>query len=148
MSTPDQLTIASVSVNRAAAARLIEAGLDALARENFEGSVAVVDPAGNLRAFASTDGARFLTGDLAIGKAWTAASLGHPTGLWNRLAENPPFAPMVQLPRVVAIGGGYPMFDNGRLVGAIGVSGGTTEQDEAAALAAIGVAGFDAEREG
>lgn len=140
--------MAAPLVNRAAAARLIEAGLEAIAREKFEGAIAVVDPAGNLRAFASTDGARFLTGDLAIGKAWTAASLGHPTALWNKLAANPAFAPMVQLPRVVAIGGGYPMFDQGRLVGAIGVSGGTTEQDEAAVLAAIGVAGFGAEREG
>lgn len=144
MAALETLSNPAASVSRDAAARLIAVVLAAIAREEFEGSVAVVDRAGTLRAFASTDGARWLTVDLAIGKAWTAASLGHPTGLWNKLSADPAFAPMAQLPRVVAVGGGYPLFEQGQLVGAIGVSGGTTEQDEAAALAAIALVGFDA----
>ncbi|HEV2597866.1 heme-binding protein [Sphingopyxis sp.] len=137
------LSNAAASVSRRASAHLVEAALDFIADAKFEASVAVVDPAGTLRAFASSDGARFLTVDVAIGKAWTAASMGYPTGLWNKLSSDPAFAPLSRLPRVVAVGGGYPLFENGRLVGAVAVSGGTTEQDEAAARAAIAAAGFD-----
>ena len=144
ISLQDPLTVAATSVSRAAAVRLIEQALAAIDGQEFEGSVAVVDASGTLRAFASTDGARLLTVDLAIGKAWTAASLGYPTGLWNSLVTTPAFAPMAQVPRAVAIGGGQPLFFSGRLVGAIGVSGGTTEQDETAANAAVTAAGFEA----
>jgi uncharacterized protein GlcG (DUF336 family) len=140
----EPLSVASASVSRKVCQRLVEAALDAMSAASFEGAVAVVDPAGAMCAFARTDFARFLTIDLAIGKAWTAASLGHPTHIWNALVADPAHAPMAQLPRVVAVGGGYPLREKGRVVGAVGVSGGTTAQDQETALAAIVRAGFDA----
>ena len=45
-------------------------------------------------------------------------------------------------PRLVAVGGGYPVIENGRVIGAIGVSGGTAEQDQQAAEAALSNLGF------
>lgn len=143
MPSPATLSVSAPSISRDGASLLVSAAMEVLAAEAFEGSVAVVGASGSLRAFACTDEARFLTVDLAIGKAWTAASLGHPTGLWNKLVTTPAFAPMAKLPRVVAVGGGFPLFDKDQLVGAIGISGGTTEQDEAAARAAAAAAGYE-----
>lgn len=139
----EDLLVTTSSVSGKATAGLIDAALDAVAAAEFEGSVAVVDTAGALRGFARTDGAHFLTIELSVGKAWTAASLGYPTHVWNRLMADPSHAPMGHLPRVVAVGGGYPLRLDGRLVGAIGVSGGRGEQDQEAAIAAMGAVGFD-----
>lgn len=140
----EELTVTTASVSGKACAALIEAALGAATAAGFEGSVAVVDVAGALRGFARTDGAQFLTIELAVGKAWTAASLGHPTHVWNRLMADPGYAPMGQIPRVVAVGGGHPLRLGGRLVGAIGVSGGSAAQDQEAGLAAMRAVGFDA----
>lgn len=139
----DKHAISAASVSRTTAIRLIEAAIDTAMNGKFEASVAVVDAAGILKAFASTDHARFLTVDLAIGKAWTAASLGHPTHVWNSLTQDTLHASLANLPRVVPIGGGYPLFENGHLIGAIGASGGTTQQDQDAACLAIGMIGLD-----
>ncbi|HEV2597894.1 heme-binding protein [Sphingopyxis sp.] len=143
MSGSEALVRAAASVNGAAAASLVEAAIGAALDGGFEASVAVVDNAGVLRSFARTDGAPFLTVDIAIGKAWTAVSLGYPSHVWNQLSADPAFAPLARLPRVVAVGGGYPLRSGGMVVGAIGVSGGTTQQDQDAAIAAMRGVGFD-----
>jgi uncharacterized protein GlcG (DUF336 family) len=125
-----------------AASALIDAALDFARRAKFEVAVAVVDQAGILRAFKRSDAVPFLAVDMAINKAWTAASLGYATHFWNDHVANPKFAPMTNLPRVMAVAGGYPLRDGGRLVGAIGISGATAEQDREAAEAALTGLGF------
>jgi uncharacterized protein GlcG (DUF336 family) len=47
-----------------------------------------------------------------------------------------------QLPGMMAVSGGHPIIDNGRVVGAIGVSGGQNDQDLNAAVTALHAAGF------
>lgn len=131
------------SVTRSAAASLVDTALALAEAAGFQAAVAVVDEAGALRAFQRTDGAPFLTADIAINKAWTAASLGHPTHIWNALTGNPAVAPLANLPRVVAVGGGYPLKENGKVVGGFAISGGTTQQDQDAACEAMRQLGFD-----
>ncbi|WP_324603235.1 GlcG/HbpS family heme-binding protein [Trinickia symbiotica] len=46
-------------------------------------------------------------------------------------------------PRLTPVGGGVPIFHEGRLVGGIGVSGGTSAQDHEAAEEALRHAGFN-----
>lgn len=135
--------VATASVSRDAASLLVEAALSAATAAGFEAAVAVVDAGGALKGFARADGAAFLTADVALNKAWTAASYGYPTSVWNDYIADPKVAPLANLPRMMPVGGGYALFDNGRLVGGIGLSGGDVTQDQDAALAAIRAAGFD-----
>jgi len=107
---PFQKSIATASINREAAAALIEASLAAAKTIGIEAAVAVTDATGNLRAFERTDGAPFLTVDVAIDKAWTASSFGFPTHVWNDyVTKGPKVAPLAHRPRMVAVGGGYPL---------------------------------------
>jgi len=127
----------TASVSRAAASALVAAALEEVAAAGFEAAVAVVDQTGNLRAFERSDGTPFLAVDIAIDKAWTAASFGYPTHAWNELVGNPKVAPLAFHPRLTAVGGGLPLLEDGKLIGAIGISGGSYEQDQLAAEAAM-----------
>jgi uncharacterized protein GlcG (DUF336 family) len=49
---------------------------------------------------------------------------------------------LVLRPRFVAFGGGLPIFEAGRLIGAIGVSGGSEQQDEVLAQAGLAALGL------
>jgi uncharacterized protein GlcG (DUF336 family) len=135
-------SIETASVSIDAASALVDAALGFARQASFEIGVAVVDQAGILCAFKRSDAAPFLAVDMAINKAWTAASLGYPTHFWNEHVANPKFAPMTNLPRVMAVAGGYPLRDEGRLIGAFGISGGTADQDRDAAEAALTGLGF------
>lgn len=95
--------------------------------------IAVVDPGGNLLAFARVDGAATLARDPAISKAVTSASLGIPTGqIPFEFGANLSFASHGD---IVNLGGGLPIIFQDEIIGAIGVGSGTTEQDIAVATA-------------
>ncbi len=81
-------------------------------------AVAVVDATGYLRAFERTDDAPFLTVNVAIDKAWSSASFGFPTHVWNdHVTNDPKVVPLAYRPRMVAVGGGYPILEDGTLIG-------------------------------
>ena len=134
----------TASITRAAAVALVDAALAASEEIGIEVSIAVTDAAGNLKAFERMDGALFLTGDVATDKAWTAASYGVATHVWNALVKSDAHvAEVARRPRLVAAGGGYPIRENGSLVGGIGISGGNYAQDQQAAEAALKSLGFE-----
>jgi uncharacterized protein GlcG (DUF336 family) len=143
MSTQSTPFITTASVSCAAAAALLEMGGRAAAEMGFEAAIAVVDAGGALKAFSRSDGAAFLTTEVAMNKAWTAASSGYPTHVLNDLIADPKSAPLANLPRLMPIGGGYPLLHEGKLVGGIGISGGDSVQDQNAALAALKAVGFE-----
>ena len=137
-------SIAAASISRAAAAALVNATLAAAKDIGIEVSVAVTDVAGHLKAFERSDRAPFLTIDVAIDKAWTAASFGYPTHGWaNLIASDEKLAQLAHRPRLVAVGGGYPIIESGKLIGGIGISGGSYKQDQDAAVVALGALGFE-----
>ena len=39
-----------------------------------------------------------MTAGVAIDKAWTAATSGFPTHVWNRIVADPEVSPLTQLP--------------------------------------------------
>lgn len=43
---------------------------------------------------------------------------------------------------MVAVGGGYPILEDGRLIGGIGISGGNHQQDQDACVSALRELGF------
>ena len=106
-------------------------------------SIAVADDAGILKAFLRMDGASEMTLRIAQDKAYTSASLGRAThAFWDFVKNDPPLLHgIVNYPRMIVFGGGYPIIENGRVIGAIGISGGHYSDDmevARAGLAAIG----------
>ncbi|MFF0628755.1 heme-binding protein [Streptomyces sp. NPDC004296] len=140
--TPAMTSPAS-SITQAAAGALIAAVHTAAARIGFTAAVAVTDPGGHLKAFDRADDAPFLTAEVAVDKAWTAASFHTPTHAWNDYLANPRIAPLGGHPRLMAVGGGYPITINGQCVGGLGISGGSYEQDQQAAEEALVALGFE-----
>ncbi|WP_433455256.1 GlcG/HbpS family heme-binding protein [Streptomyces sp. CA-142005] len=131
------------SITKVAAGALIQAVHSAAARIGFTAAVAVTDQGGHLKAFDRADEAPFLTAEVALDKAWTAASFHTPTHAWNDYLANPKIAPLAGHPRLMAVGGGYPIIDKGRCVGGLGISGGSYEQDQQAAEEALAALGFE-----
>ena len=108
-------------------------------------NVAVVDAGGNLAAFLRMPGAFLHSIEIAIDKAYTAASFGLPTGAWTEalMAHSPAVRSGIPLrPRMVCFGGGLPLRHEDRLIGGIGVSGGSEQEDEACARAGVTAIGL------
>ena len=137
-------SFATSAITHAAAVALIVAARAAATERGIKVAVAVTDAGGHLTAFERTDGAPFLTAEVAIGKAWTAASYGVATHVWNGYIADPKVAPLANVPGLMPVGGGSPIEDGGNLIGGIGVSGGTAQQDQDIAEAALKSVGFDA----
>ena len=108
-------------------------------------NVAVVDGSGTLMAFLRMNGAFLHSIDIAIDKAYTAASFGFPTSKWGGVIGDDELLRigLNQRQRLVLFGGGLPLVDEGQRIGGIGVSGGSAEQDEACARAGLKALGLN-----
>ncbi|WP_399677712.1 heme-binding protein [Xenophilus sp.] len=108
-------------------------------------NIALVDPAGLLAAFVRMPGAPLHSVEIAIDKAYTAASFGLPTARWHAALDGHSPAVrdgLLRRARFVAFGGGLPVLEGGERIGGIGVSGGSEAQDEAIARAGLAVLGL------
>ena len=111
-------------------------------------NVAVTDGSGTLMAFLRMNGAFLHSIDIAIDKAYTAASFGFPTSKWGGVIGDDELLRigLNQRQRLVLFGGGLPIVADGQRIGGIGgigVSGGSAEQDEACARAGLKALGLD-----
>lgn len=102
--------------------------------------IAITDDAGQLIAFCRMDGGKVTSITIAIDKAFTAAAARKATHEYGMASQ--PGAPAYGIGsaiggRLMVVGGGYPIFVNGVVVGGIGVSSGSPEQDMAVAQAGI-----------
>ncbi|MDS0790631.1 heme-binding protein [Burkholderia pseudomultivorans] len=140
-------SVATRAIDWPAASHAAQAAAQAAERLGVRVNVAVVDAGGLLAAFVRMPGAPLHSIDIAIDKAYTAASFGLPTGAWHdALAAHSEAVRqgLVMRARFVAFGGGLPIVEGGVLIGGIGVSGGSEAQDERCARAgldAVGVGG-------
>ena len=148
--TPVPPTFAHSEVQRViAAASALQAAAAAVQAASDLGvpvNIALVDAAGVLAAFVRMPGAPLHSIDIAIDKAYTAASFGLPTGQWPEVLATHSAAVrdgIVLRPRFVAFGGGLPVVENGARIGGIGVSGGSEAQDEIIACAGLRALGLD-----
>lgn len=102
--------------------------------------ITVANSEGNLIAQHRMDGGWLASVSISKNKAYTSAALEMPT---HELAE--PSEPGNSLyglqttddSQIVIFGGGYPLEEDGEVVGAVGVSGGAVEQDREVAEAAV-----------
>ena len=112
------------------ARRLLSAAEAEAARRNWKEALAVVDPNGELVAFARMDGTQYSATTIAQNKARTAARLRRDTRIfYDRYETGHPDAATLD-PQLTASPGGLPLVENGTLIGAIGCSGGTGDQDD------------------
>lgn len=139
MKTREMLCAQAPGLNWAAAALAVETAVSEAEQLGIKVHAAVVDNHGNTLAYLRMPGAFFHSESLAVDKAYTAASFGFPTGEWleqvgddQRLRSG-----LLTRPRLVILGGGLPILNDGICIGGVGVSGGSEEQDDICARAAI-----------
>lgn len=141
---PLVLSEPSLLISTEAAALAASAAVAHAKAQGWRINVAVTDSSGVLMAFLRMPGAFLHSIDLAIDKAYTAASFGFPTSQWLSLMAGDK-ALQIGLPlrpRLVVLGGGVPIVAEGRRLGGIGVSGASAEEDEACALAGLRAIGL------
>lgn len=148
--TDNKVSVVTRTVTASAAHAAVGAAVAEAERLGVRVNVALVDGGGVLVAFLRMPGAPLHSVDIAIDKAYTAASFGLPTSRWTEVLKTHSAAVregLVLRPRFIAFGGGLPVRDEGQLVGGIGVSGASEQQDEAiarAGLVALGIRTEDA----
>ncbi|MBB1075198.1 heme-binding protein [Rhodoferax sp. 4810] len=133
-------SVAQRVIDAPAANEAVRAAVAHAASLGIHINVAVVDAGGNLAAFLRMPAAFLHSIDIAIDKAYTAASFGLPTSQWHAALQTHSEAVregIVRRPRFVGFGGGLPIVEAGQRIGGIGVSGGSEEQDEACAQAGL-----------
>jgi glc operon protein GlcG len=115
---------------------LIRRGMDQSAAKGFRMAFAVVEPSGELVAFAKMDDAPYASVRLAQQKARTSARLRLTTANMEERVQGGRSA-LITSDEVLAVGGGVPIVAAGRVVGALGVSGATAAEDAALAAALV-----------
>ena len=132
-------TITRTTLSAEAAKKMIAAA-EAKAEEMKRTMViSICDEGGNLKAFSRMDGAPLLSIQLAQDKAWTSVSYGVSTDQWFEFIKNDPplLHGIVNHPRLIVFGGGFPIKIEKQLVGGIGVSGGHWKEDMEVAQAGL-----------
>jgi len=129
MHTTVQTHISSVS-----ALALINKAVEVAQQMNISIAACVVDAGGRVRAKVVMDGTTLIADELVEKKARTAL-LGLPTDQFaEALKDAPAIAQsMMQLSAITLLGGGYPLFEGGLLVGAFAIGGALIDQDMACA---------------
>ncbi len=140
MSEPSSTSVPELTT--AGARRIIEAALAEATRLGVGVVVYVVDRGGFPLALVRMDGAPRFSVEVALKKAWTAATSGTRTAELRALFGSDPtllhgLAPNVDM--MMAVGGAAPVIVDGELAGAVGVSGATEDQDQAIADAAAAI---------
>jgi glc operon protein GlcG len=98
-------------------------------KHNWKMNIAVVDTNGEAVLFERMEGAQIASGEISIKKARTAARFRRETRLFFNAYESGHSYAGTLDPTLTASPGGFPLVENGKLIGAIGCSGGTGDQD-------------------
>jgi glc operon protein GlcG len=123
------------------ARQLIAAGVEEASRQGLRLSFAVVDAGGHVVAVGRMDDADWITPEIALGKAWTAAAFRAPSDAQGQKAKDlVAFAGAISAAthgRYTPQIGGLPIVIDGKPAGGMGASGATGQEDEAVVRAAL-----------
>ena len=111
---------------------ILAAARQAATEMNVPVCIAICDDAGDLIAFERMEGAKASSAEIAIDKAFTAASIRKGTHELANAAQpgQPAYGVWTAANgRFMIIAGGIPIFHADTVIGAIGVSSGTPDQD-------------------
>lgn len=116
-----------------------KAAMELCRKQGYQVAVAVVDRAGLTQVLLRDRFAGAHTQEVAVNKAWTAASFKTSTAvLANETQAGKPLSGLRNLPKFMAVAGGLVLEGGGTTFGAIGVSGAPGgEADEVCAKAGI-----------
>jgi uncharacterized protein GlcG (DUF336 family) len=141
----------AVRIDLARARTIVDRAIAHARRGNYPPmTVAVLDAAGQLVAFAREDGSSLLRGRITRAKARGALNIGVGSrSLAARAAAHPAFINSVVAladgDLVPAAGGVLVRDDDNNVIGAVGVSGSLPDDDEACAIHGIAAAGLRAD---
>lgn len=127
-----RVAIAESNMSWEAAAAITRAAIEHARAKEINVCAAVVDRHGTLISLLRLPGTPFHSTDIAVDKAYTAASFGLPTGEWAKVLSHHSAAVQQGIPlrpRMILFGGGIPVMHEGVCIGAIGISGGSEDQD-------------------
>ena len=102
--------------------------------------VAITDSAAEIVGFVSCEGAPRIAATTARNKAFTAVQTGMPTKDWKAYLDGIPADELKIIDKIdgyIAADGGYPIVENGLVLGGIGVSGADQQRDADVALRAM-----------
>ena len=139
------LSVPSSVISASAASLACQAAVAHAEASGIRINVAVTDASGTLTAFLRMPHAFLHSIDIAIDKAYTAASFGFPTSQWGGVIGDDELLRigLNQRQRLVLFGGGLPIVAGGQRIGGIGVSGGSELEDETCAKAGLSAIGLD-----
>jgi uncharacterized protein GlcG (DUF336 family) len=125
-------TFQQTHISAGAALALVNKAVTVAAEMQIAIAACVVDGNGRVKAKVVMDGASLIADELVEKKARTAL-LGLPSDQFALAVNDTPAIShsMLQLSSVTLLGGGYPLYDNGVLVGAFAVGGALIDQDMA-----------------
>ncbi len=102
--------------------------------------IAITDAAAEIVGFLSCEGAPVLAATTARQKAFTAVRTGMATKDWKAYTDSIPADEQKIIDKIdgyIAADGGYPIVEDGLVLGGIGISGADQERDAEVARAAI-----------
>jgi uncharacterized protein GlcG (DUF336 family) len=110
-------------------------------------SMAVVDYGGFIVLVERMEGARPMTADIALSKAYSAAVMQRPTEMLENWRDSDPVF-FTQVGRmghrpIVATKGGFTIKRDGAILGGLGISGGSPDEDQQLCVDVLKAAGFD-----
>jgi glc operon protein GlcG len=130
--TPDKMPFDipyGTSIGLEQAKQLMAAAEAEAKKRNWKMNIAVVDTNGELVMFERMEGAQIASVTIAINKARTAARFRRESRLFYNVFEAGHGYIATLDPTLVASPGGFPLVENGKLIGGIGCSGATGDQD-------------------
>jgi glc operon protein GlcG len=130
--TPDKMPFDipyGTSIGLDQAKQLMAAAEAEAKKRNWKMNIAIVDTNGELVLFERMEGAQIASGTISTNKARTAARFRRESRLFYNAFETGHGYIATLDPTLVASPGGFPLVENGKLIGAIGCSGGTGDQD-------------------
>jgi len=130
---PDQMPFNTpygppISLDRAQAAA--HAAMEEATKRGWAMNIAVVDSGANLVAFLRMDNAQIASISIAEHKARTSVKFRRPTKYFEDAVQKSGYQYVLSIDDVIAVRGGIPLIQGGKVIGAIGCSGGTGAQDE------------------
>jgi uncharacterized protein GlcG (DUF336 family) len=119
-----------------AARAIAEAALAECASRGFRTSVVVVDRSGNVLVVLRHELAHPVTVEMARSKAYTAVVFrGSTLDFQRETANDPTRLPQRDVPGILALGGGVPIYSAGEIIGGVASSGSSQTTDDECAKA-------------
>ena len=135
-SAPTQGIVTQRILSLVAARAIAEAALAECASQGFRTSVVVVDRSGNVMVVLRHELAHPVTVEMARSKAYTAVVFrGSTIEFQSDTANDPTRLAQRDVPGILALGGGVPIYSAGEIVGGVASSGSSQTTDDACAKA-------------